>query len=161
MPGEQSTSEVEIRTFSPDAENDIIGIVNAHTAGWPYSRAIDARVMAHWRSMGDRFQPHHLLLAYNHGVPKAFLHGEWTEERFRVHILAVISGAVGEAMRLLQAVEQLARRAGASRIVGPTWRAFRFYNGYVLGHEAVSTRTGSARQQKPTCVRAGASVTLR
>ena len=135
MTGYRSANQVEIRTFDPGTENDIIKIVNAYTASWPYSRPVDASVLAYWRTMGDRFQPHHMLLAYHNGAPKAFLHGEWTEEWFDVYLLAAMPGAVDEATQLLHAVEPMAKSAGSPRIDGPTHRAWRFYNGYALGHE--------------------------
>jgi GNAT superfamily N-acetyltransferase len=135
MTGKQGAAEVEVRTFGPDAEGDIIRVVNAYIADWPYSRPVSPEVIAHWKTMGDAFQPDHLLIAYRNGEARAFLHGEKTDECFDVHILAVVPAAVDEAAQLLREVEVLARSAGSSRLVGPTWRAYRFYNGYVLGHE--------------------------
>ena len=64
---EQRATEVEVSAFSEDHEDDIIKIVNAYTADWPYSRPIDASVIAHWKTMGDTFQPHHMLIAYRAG----------------------------------------------------------------------------------------------
>lgn len=126
----------EIRTFSEKAEKDVISLVNAYTAAWPYSAPIDASVLSHWRSMGDRYQPEHMLIAYQNGTPRAFLHGERTAEHFDVHLLAVAPGAVSEAIALIRHIEPVAA-AGSPRIVGPTHRAWRWYNGHVLGHEPV------------------------
>ena len=85
--------------------------------------------------MGDSFQPHHVLVAYRDGILRAFVHGEQTDEWFDIHLLAAAPGAVCEAVHLLREIEPMAEAAGSPRIVGPTWRAFPFYNGYVLGHE--------------------------
>jgi GNAT superfamily N-acetyltransferase len=126
--------DLRIRTFSEEVEDDVIGLVNAYTADWPYSIPIGASVFSHWRSMGDRYQPEHMLVAYRQGVPRAFLHGERTEEVFDVHLLAVAPGAVSEAMELLRQIESV---VASPKILGPTHRAWRWYNGHVLGHEPV------------------------
>ena len=127
-------NDVRIRTFSKEVEDDVMGLVNAYTADWPYSIPMDASVFSHWRSMGDRYQPEHMFVAYRQGVPRAFLHGERTEEFFDVHLLAVAPGAVSEGMELLRQIEPVAA-SGSLSILGPTHRAWRWYNGYVLGHE--------------------------
>lgn len=128
------SDDFTIKSFSEEVEDDVVGLVNAYTAGWPYSVPIGASVLSHWRSMGDRYQPEHMLVAYRQGVPRAFLHGERTEELFDVHLLAVAPGAVGEAMELLHRIESVAV-PGSLRVLGPTHRAWRWYNGHVLGHE--------------------------
>lgn len=134
MRGGSNSAGVEIRPFEAAADDDVILLVNEYTANWPYSTPIDASVLGHWRSMGDRYQPEHLLVAYRQGVPRAFLHGERTEEFFDVHLLAVAPGAVSEAMGLLRRIESVAAR-GTPTMLGPTHRAWRWYNGHVLGHE--------------------------
>ncbi|HUW58647.1 MAG TPA: GNAT family N-acetyltransferase [Planctomycetota bacterium] len=127
---------IEIRTFSDDMTCDIVRIVNAYTAGWPYSRPIGPDLVEYWKTLGDDFQPGNVLVALQGGEPRAFLHGERTKEQLDVHVLAAVPGAVEQAARLLEKAEERARAAGVPRLCGPTWRAWHFYNSYVLGHEA-------------------------
>lgn len=131
-----SLAGIEIRQLEEAADDDVIRLVNEYTSGWPYSSPIDVSVLDHWRSMGVRYQPESVLVAYRDGLARAFLHGERTAEFYDVHLLAVASGAVGEATALLEHIESGPAR-GMSTLLGPSHRALHWYNGYVLGHEAL------------------------
>jgi len=128
-------SGLEAKTFSAETEADGIALVRAYTAGWRYSRPIDADLVAYWKTLGEHFQPQHMLLAYRDGVPRAFLHGEREGDVHHVHLLAMAPGAVEEGVWLLAQAEEQARTEGAARLCGPTCMSGRFYGGYVLGLE--------------------------
>jgi len=127
--------KVVIRTFGPKRAADAIGVVNSYIAGWPYVRPVDAALVHHWRTL-SAYQPKHIRLAYRGATPRAFLHGQAHEDhRFMIHLLALVPGAVGEAVRLLADAERRARTLNLTHLVGPNWRALVFYAGYVLGQE--------------------------
>jgi len=123
------------RPFSPETEADAIGLINSYIDGWPYSRPIDADLVAHWKTLGERYQPENMLTAYRAGAPIAFAHGERDRDQFYLHLLALAAGAVGGGVLLLGEMEARARSAGAKRLCGPTALSGRFYGGYVLGLE--------------------------
>lgn len=125
----------DIRPFSPPLEAELLLLVNTYTRGWPYTRPIDAELLAHWPSLGPRYQPQNLLLAYRDGSPLAFAHGESRGGEFFVHLLALTPGAIDDGVALLGEVERRARAAGDRRICGPTCTSGAFYGGYLLGLE--------------------------
>ena len=126
---------IEIRPFGPETEADAVHLINAYIAGWPYTRPIDAELLAHWKSLGESYQPGNMLIAYRGGAARCFLHGERENDHHFAHILAVAPGAIEEGAALLKQVEEQARRNGVRRICGPTCRSGRFYGGYILGLE--------------------------
>ena len=110
-------------------------VINEYIAGWPYVRPVDAALVDYWQTL-PAFQPKHVRLAYRGAKPRAFLHGQASEDRrFMIHLLALVPGAMEEAMRLLADAERRARAQNLTHLVGPTWRALVFYAGYVLGQE--------------------------
>jgi predicted metal-dependent phosphotriesterase family hydrolase/GNAT superfamily N-acetyltransferase len=138
---EVATTPAEVRsglrlaTFSSETEADAIALVNGYTAGWPYSRPIDAELVARWKTLGEHYQPEHMLLACRDGVPRAFLHGERRGDCHYAHLVAMAPGAVEEGVWLLEQAEAQARAEGATRLCGPTCVSNVFYGGYVLGLE--------------------------
>ena len=124
-----------IKTFSEETKRDAIALVNATIKGWPYSRPIDAKLVAHWKAMGDAYQPENMLIAYAGGKAVAFAHGERNDKEHNVRFLAMLPGALGEAIELLEVIERRARADGCGRLRGPCFRSFRFYGGYVIGLE--------------------------
>ncbi len=148
---------LELRAFSADTEADPVALVNAYTAGWPYTRRIDAELVAHWRTLGERYQPERLLLAYREGTPRAFLHGERAGDVHYVHLLAVAPEAVEEGVSLLAHAEAQARAEGAARLCGPTCDSGRWYGGYILGLEPYHPHWAVAATQ--ALVRAGYHMT--
>lgn len=128
-------SGLEVRAFGPATEGDAMAIINAYTAGWHYSRPVEAELIAHWQSLGGEYQPDKMLIAYREGVPRAFLHGQAEGEGHYLHLLAMVPGAVEEGVWLLEQAEGKARAAGGRRLCGPTCRSGRFYGGYLLGLE--------------------------
>jgi ribosomal protein S18 acetylase RimI-like enzyme len=125
----------EVKAFSDETEGDVIGLVNATTAGWPYSRPLDTELIAYWKTLGTRFQPEHMLIAYADGKPAAFAHGEREEKRHNIRFLAMAPGALESGMRLLEIAEEKARAAGCESMRGPCFQGWRFYGGYVIGLE--------------------------
>jgi hypothetical protein len=103
-----------MRTFSPETESDVLRIVNAYTASWPYCRPLGPELLAHWRTLGAAFQPDRMLLAYRDGEPRAFAHGELARDCYGVHLLAMLPGAIEEGVELLAAAEAQARAACAT-----------------------------------------------
>ncbi len=132
-----------MRTFSPETEPDVISLVNASTATWPYCRPLGPELLAHWRSLGPAFQPERLLIAYHSDEPRAFAHGELDRDCHYVHLLAMVPGAIDEGVELLHDAEQQARAAGATRLCGPTCVSGKFYGGYVLGLEPYHPHWGT------------------
>jgi len=126
---------MEVRPFSAETEPDVLWLINEYTAGWPYTRPVDAKLTAHWRTLGHRYQPDRMLIAYRDGAPRCFLHGERDHSQQFVHLLAARPGAAGEAAALLARAEMEARRDRARRMCGPTCLSGRFYGGYILGLE--------------------------
>ncbi len=55
--------ELQLKEFSSETELDVIKLVNAYTAKWPYSRPIDLTLIAHWKGLGKSFQPSHIVVA--------------------------------------------------------------------------------------------------
>jgi len=129
------TQALDIRTFDEMTANDAVAVINAYTANWPYTRAINNGLLAHWRSQGERYQPRHMLIAYADGQPQAFLHGERAGKVHFINVLAMCPGAVDAATVLLQHMEMQARAEGMQRLVSPCWRANAFYGGYLCGCE--------------------------
>ena len=148
-----------MRTFSPETESAVISLVNAYTAGWPYCRPLGPELLAHWQTLGQAFQPGRMLIAYRDvagrsrhpgppeadagSEPRAFAHGELGSDRYCVHLLAMVPGAIEQGVELLAAAEQQARAAGAPRLCGPFCDSGRFYGGYVLGLEPYHPHWGT------------------
>jgi len=128
------TGDLEVRRFGEDTESDAILLCNSYISGWPYCRPVDRELTSGWRTL-DAFQPEHMLLAYRHGKPRAFLHGERDGKQHNVHLLAVAPGCVEEGVWLLNKVEERARAELAERLCSPFHRAALFYGGYILGRE--------------------------
>jgi ribosomal protein S18 acetylase RimI-like enzyme len=126
---------VIIRDFGPETEADAIALINRYIAGWPYCRPIDARLTAYWKTLGLLLQPHHMLIAYADGAPRAFLHGEVRREQGFIHLLAPAPGALREGMRLVEEFEARVAATGRRVLIGPSWNAAVFYAGYILGRE--------------------------
>lgn len=128
--------ELTVRPFGDAVQLDAIRTINAYLANWPYARLVDESLITHWKGL-PAFQPENFLIAYRSGVACACAHGELAEERrqMNVHLLAVMPGAVTDAVRLLQCLEEKARAKGLERLVGPHWAAAAFYGGYMLGRE--------------------------
>ncbi len=124
-----------IHPLRPAQREALLPLINAYTAGWPYSRPVDDALLDHWATLGALYQPERLWLASPDGRPRAFVHGELDGDTWFVHLLALEPGAVAEAVALLQRVEQQARQAGAARLCGPNWRSGLFYGSYLLGGE--------------------------
>ncbi len=129
------TPRIDLCSFGPQTATDAVKAINTYIAGWPYVRKIDAALIDHWRTL-PQYQPRRMRIAYRGGRPRAFLHGqEYEDKRFMIHLLALVPGAVEEAVRLLADAERRARALGLTALVGPNWRALIFYAGYVLGQE--------------------------
>jgi len=139
-----ATNGLAMRTFSPETEPDVISVVNAYTAGWPYCQPLGPELIAHWRTLGPAFQPDRMRIASRDGEPRAFAHGELDGDCHYVHLLAMVPGAIEEGVELLRAAEQQARAAGATRLCGPTCVSGKFYGGYVLGLEPYHPHWGTA-----------------
>lgn len=130
-----TASDLAIVSLSPATEADMVALVNAYTRGWPYTRPIDAGLLAHWPILGDRYQPANMLIARAGGRPLAFAHGESRGREHFVHLLALAPGAVDAGVALLAEIERRARAAEAKGICGPTCSSGAFYGGYLLGLE--------------------------
>lgn len=124
-----------IQPFSAKREADVLQVVNTYIRTWPYSRPLGPRLLAHWTTLGKRYQPDHMLIAYGNGIAQAFAHGEQQDDVHNLHLLAATPDGSREAALLLQAVEEQARSNGAQRLYGPRCAAQTFYGGYVLGAE--------------------------
>ena len=132
-----SNDDFQCRPFHSAAAGDVIRVVNSYLAGWPYVRAIDAKLVRHWTTLGEVFQPRNALLGYRSGGPAAFLHAEAERDTttYNVHLLALAPGATDEGLRLLEIIEQRARDEGAKLLRGPYHRSAMFYGGYICGRE--------------------------
>ncbi len=124
-----------VQPFSAKTEGDALQVVNTYIRTWPYSRPIGPGLLTYWKTLGERYQPDHMLIAYGNGIARAFAHGEQQDDVHNLHLLAATSDGVEEAALLLQAVEEQARSHGAQRLYGPRCSAQIFYGGYVLGAE--------------------------
>jgi GNAT superfamily N-acetyltransferase len=129
------TRRFEVRTFSDETERDAVALVNATIARWPYSRPLDAELLAYWKAIGPRFQPEHMLIGYADGKPAAFAHGERIDKQHNIRFLAMLPGALAEAMLLLDYAEERARADECDLVRGPCFQGWRFYGGYVMGLE--------------------------
>jgi phosphotriesterase-related protein len=131
-----STGGLEARPFGPDTEADALAVANEYLVGWPYTRAIDAELVARWKTLPE-YQSQNMLVAYRDGRPRAFLHGEIRPgEKGTIHLLAAGAGAAAEGAWLLGQFERKVRAGAlAPRLVSPHWAAATFYAGYVLGRE--------------------------
>ena len=103
----------EHRPFADNTEADAIQVANAYLAAWPYTRAIDEHLVAHWKDL-PQFQPDNMWIAYRDGRPRAFLHGERNGSELYLHLLAVAPGAAKEAAWLLGEMESFARGQGVT-----------------------------------------------
>jgi len=128
-------SGMEIRRLGAATEADAIQLVNTYTRGWPYSRPIGPEVVAHWRTLGARYQPEHALVAYRGGEARAFVHAERRDDTHTIHLLAATAQSAHEGALLLREVEKQAGSDGATSLWGPGCLAQAFYGGYVLGLE--------------------------
>jgi ribosomal protein S18 acetylase RimI-like enzyme len=124
-----------LKAFSDETESDVISLINSTISGWPYSRPIDAELVAHWKTLGERFQPGNMLVAYAGGKPVAFAHGERVESQHNIRFLAILPRALPEAIALLDMIERQARQDGCDSLRGPCFQGWRFYGGYVIGLE--------------------------
>jgi ribosomal protein S18 acetylase RimI-like enzyme len=125
----------ELRTFDPGQPDVEIALVNAFTAGWPYSRRIDRALVGHWCTVGS-FQPEHMLTAWRDGRPRAFLHGELAgHDTGGIMILAVLAEHAEDGAWLLGQWERMLAEKGLKRSRGPGWRSGAFYGGFVIGQE--------------------------
>lgn len=127
-------SGLEHRSFSAEIEADALAVANNYLAGWPYTRPLDAKLVAQWKAL-PRFQPDNMWIAYRDGRPRAFLHGEREGEAIYIHLLALMPGAAEECAWLLGEMEAHARGQGIRKLIGPHYRANAFYGAYVLGCE--------------------------
>ena len=107
-------------------------VINAYIAGWPYSKPVAGGLIAHWKTLGSRYQPEEMALGYRQGKPAAFIDGEKDKTTYQIHLLAMVPAAVSEGMRLIEEAEARARAAGAERLRGPTASSAIFYGGYIL-----------------------------
>lgn len=125
----------ELRTFDADNPEPEIALVNAFTAGWPYSRPIDHALVRHWRTL-ESFQPEHMLTAWRDGEPRAFLHG-WLAggDTGCVMIVAVRPEHAEDGAWLLAQWEGVLAEKGLKHSWGPDWRSGAFYGGFVIGQE--------------------------
>jgi GNAT superfamily N-acetyltransferase len=130
-----SPNGLEVRPFSVKTAAEAVRLVNGYIASWPYTRPVDAELVEHWKTLGERRQPGNMLVAYRGGIARCFLHGEREGDQHFVHLLALAPGAVSDGVALLRQVEEQARREGVRRICGPTCVSGRFYGGYILGLE--------------------------
>ena len=110
----------ERRAFGPETEPDAMRVINAYIADWPYSKPVTAELVAHWKTLGRRYQPEEMALVYRQGKPTAFIHGEKNKATYQIHLLAMVPGAVSDGMRLIEEAEARARAAGAEWLRGPT-----------------------------------------
>jgi ribosomal protein S18 acetylase RimI-like enzyme len=128
-------AERELTAFDPDHAGAEIGLVNAFTAGWPYSRPIDEALVRHWTTV-PTFEPEHMLTAWRDGKPRAFLHGELAEPGTGgIMILAVLAEDAADGAWLLGEWERRLREKGLTHARGPGWRSGAFYGGFVIGQE--------------------------
>ena len=133
--GNTSLNGLEVRPFSAETEADAVRLINEYTGNWPYTRPVDAELVAHWKTLDERYQPGSMFVAYREGTGRCFLHGEREKGQHFVHLLALAPGAAGDGAALLRQVEEQARRDGVRRICGPTCVSGGFYGGYLLGLE--------------------------
>lgn len=130
-----STDVLTLRHYAAAVRPAIHRLINAHIAGWLYSRPLDDAALDRWETLGDAFQPAWMLLAMRGDEPRAFLHGEVMEAQLNIHLLALAPGAVEDGEWLLGQAKARARAAGLQRMVGPCYRAGYFYGSYILGAE--------------------------
>lgn len=129
------TTDPTIDHYFPATRPAIHRLINAHIAGWPYSRPLDDAALDHWETLGDVFQPAWMLLAERDGEARAFLHAEVQGTYLNLHLLALAPGAVDDGAWLLGQAEAQARAAGLTRMVGPFYRSAIFYGSFVIGEE--------------------------
>ncbi|NLW49920.1 MAG: GNAT family N-acetyltransferase [Candidatus Brocadiaceae bacterium] len=128
-------AERELRPFDPDRPGPEIAVVNAFTAGWPYSRPIDEALVRHWRTQPG-FEPDLMLTAWRGGRPRAFIHGERVDaETGGILILAVPPGNAGDGAWLLEEWGRLLSERNLKHARGPGWRSGACYGGFVIGQE--------------------------
>lgn len=126
---------MSLERYSDRWAPEVLRLVNANIAGWPYCRPIDEDLLARWQELGEGFQPEQMLLALRDGRPVSFAHGNRHEKQHTVHLLAMLPGDVAAGAWLLGQVEAEARAAGAERLCGPTYQSHAYYAGYILGEE--------------------------
>jgi ribosomal protein S18 acetylase RimI-like enzyme len=127
-------SEITLETFDASKIDNVISVINEYISGWPYSRPVDRKLLRRWISFDD-LQPENMLIAYNNGIPKAFLHGYKDAQQFNIYLLALTANADVEADLLLAEIENKAKLQKVTRICGPAWGGNRYYGGYILGCE--------------------------
>ncbi len=132
----------ERRAFGPETEPDAMRVVNAYIAGWPYSKPVTAELVAHWKTLGRRYQPEEMALIYRQGKPTAFIHSEKNKTTYQIHLLAMVPAAVADGLRLIEEAEARARAAGAEWLRGPTASSGIFYGGYICGQEPYHSDRG-------------------
>ena len=132
----------ERRAFGPETEPDAMRVVNAYIAGWPYSKPVTAELVAHWKTLGRRYQPEEMALVYRQGRPTAFIHAEENKTTYQIHLLAMVPAAVADGLRLIEEAEARARAAGAEWLRGPTASSGIFYGGYICGQEPYHSDRG-------------------
>lgn len=79
-----------IRAIEASNEADVIKLVNTYIHAWPYCRPIGPALLAHWKTLGESFQPENMLIGYRQGVARAFAHGERHGGAHNLHLLAVV-----------------------------------------------------------------------
>jgi GNAT superfamily N-acetyltransferase len=134
MTAKNNTANLSVQSFEPGLADEIIAVVNAYVADWPYTRPIDEALIKNWQTK-ENFQPANVLLARRDGKAVAFLHGELRDEGARIHLLAVPPGEVLAAAWLLEQFEAKVREAKLAKISGPHWWSQTFYASYLIGHE--------------------------
>ena len=97
--------EITIEIFATSRIDDVVSVINEYISGWPYSRPVDRNLLQHWMSL-DNLQPENMLIAYNDGIPKAFLHGYQDSNQFNIFLLALTTNADIEADLLLTEIEE-------------------------------------------------------
>ena len=127
--------QLTFETLSQGNHCQVVNIINSYTADWPYCRAVGSDLIAYWYTVGDAFQPKHILVARDNGEPVAFVHGQRCDDKHIIHLLAVAPGAIDGAVDLLDHVEQQAVADGLAMLHGPHFAAGLFYGGYLLGRE--------------------------
>ena len=133
----------ERRPFGSETELDAMRVINAYTAGWPYSKPVTCDLIAQWKTLGSRYQPEEMALVYRRGKPMAFIHGEKTRTTYQIHLLPMVPGAVSDGLRLIEEAEARARAAGAEWLRGPTASSAIFYGGYICGQEPYHSDRGT------------------
>ena len=126
--------EIIIEKFDASRIDDVVLVINDYISSWPYCRPVDSKLLERWMSF-ENLQPENMLIAYNDGIPKAFLHGYQDSNQFNIFLLALTTNADIEADFLLAEIEEKAMLRNVNKIYGPTWGGSRFYGGYILGCE--------------------------